>query len=611
MMSDDYEAIVTHSATPLLVLAGPGAGKTYLLADRVSRIVAEDPAAREATTVLTFGKDASEYMRSSLLDQEGDFRLEVELLPSIRTMHSLGFEIVKLKPRQVGLRKTDLEVQDDERIKKLLYRDSALITGSTEDESNEARLCKGRGDCTRSGSLCHICEKYWEIMSKLNRVDFDDQVLFAVRILEANPGILAAYQARCRNLLVDEYQDINAAQFRLIEILSRESREGLFAVGDDAQSIYAFRGADPGFILRFTDDYPAAVAPPLRHSRRSHRSILEPATKVLAEYYPQWAGPYDLEYHVAPGEAPFVWQLPSEMAEAEMVARLARRFVNDRKTVLVLAPKAGFFRLISRALRKWNVAHECPTSLLPRNTLARLTSASILSRWVEHPNDNFITRLGIEELIDHDIDAKVPCASKGPPCSEETIERRITEEKRIALLWESVDREKSLYDAIQEAPAEGVLAPLKEAFAVLLDRHTDFSGEKAGDFARSLARATGGWVQPTRFGQDICTALALLEPVSAAGIGFAQLMTMRRAKGLEADVVIAVGLEDDIIPSPKQDLAEEARLFYVSMTRAREQLYLLHAFRRPRDISFGQAITNKARSRFLDAVGIRSSYKTL
>ena len=609
IMTDAYEAIVTHDVSPLLVLAGPGAGKTFLLADRVARLVSADPEARLRTTVLTFGKDASEHMKSTLLDQEGHFRLRSEALPDISTMHSLGLSIVKIKPRTVGLRKTDLEVQANERVKRLLYRDSALLTGATEAEGKEALECKGRGECTRDGPLCHICAKYWELMSKLNRVDFDDQILMAIRILEGNPDVLADCQSRCANLLVDEYQDINAAQARLIDLLSSESRSGLFAVGDDAQSIYAFRGASPEFILGFSSVYDDAATPPLPYSWRCPPEILEPATKVLEEFYPDWSGPYDLEYHTEPGDSPYVWQLPSEVAEAEAVARLARRYVNERKTVLVLAPKADFFRLIANRLRQWNVAHECPTSLLPRNALRRLESATCVSEWVANPTDSFLARLAIEEIIDHDFSAKVPCADKRPPCSDETIEQRIREETRVASLWDSVDRETCLYEALQAASDEGVLGPLKEVCRRLLDAYGNCSSvDAAGEYAKLLARATGGWVQPARLGGDLCAAARLLSPASAAGTGFAQLMTMRKAKGLEADVVIVVGLEDDVIPSPSRDLAEEARLFYVSMTRAKKHLYLFHAFRRPRSISFGEAITHKTRSRFLDAVGIPSTY---
>jgi len=576
-MDLEYEEIVSKSNAPTLVLAGPGAGKTYLLADRVTCLLA-DGADKTRMTVLAFGKDAAQHMISELVNQEGAFRLTFPTLPAIQTMHSLGFEIVNEKPRDVGLRKTELLVLDDEAVKSLLYRDAGLLSGFSNVESKEAMECKARGDCREDTArpACAVCREYWKIMSKCNRLDFDDQIQFACRILEKNPDLLARYQAQCTYLLVDEYQDINAAQFRMIQLLSANSREGLFVVGDDAQSIYSFRGASPEFILRFDTDFPGAVKPPLLHNRRCHADIIEAANRILIEYYPEWSGPFELQFHSPRSGAPEVWQLPSDRGEAKMVARLARDCIDRKKSLLVLAPKRDFFRLISAELRSWGVAHECPASLLPRNTELRLHSARLFLRWIEHPEDNFATRLVVEELINRGA-AKVPGAGKGQGCSEETIQRRIEEERRIAGLWNSVDRNRSLYEVIGGHDEGGTIDKIKISLARLLEDFASSGSENQSNFMSSLAITMGSWIKPKNFARDICNAMSVLDPPSVAGDGFAQLMTMKKAKGLQADVVIVVGLEDDMMPNPRSDLAEEARLFYVSMTRAREKLFLFQA----------------------------------
>lgn len=610
-MCDLYEEIVSNFNSPTLVLAGPGAGKTYLLSDRVKRLLTKG-ADKTAVTVLAFAKDAVQHMYNELTDRRGNFRLARDSLPRISTMHSLGLQIVNEKPRQVGLRKGGLSVQDDEPVKRLIYRDAALIVGHSDREAEEARRCKEHGDCKEDDekSRCMVCRKYWEIMSKCNRIDFDDQILFACRVLEANHDILARYQACCEHLLVDEYQDINAAQFRLIELLSREHRDGLFVVGDDAQSIYGFRGADPRFILRFTDEFPSARTPSLPYSWRCHANTMDAAVKVITQYYPEWTGPFELEYQSPRGAPPTVWQLPSHSAEAEMTARAARHFINEHKSVLVLAPKKDFFRLISKELRKRRVAHECPVSLLPDPVRSRLMTGRVFLQWVRDPNNSFLTRLVLEELINRGA-AKVTGAGKGKRCKPETLKRRVQEETRIAALWESVSTKRSLYHVVRESGEGGTVATIKDGLSALLDSYKDFKADKRGDFAKQLAVAMGVWVDPSNLAKDICSAMFLLEPTAASGPGFAQLMTMRRAKGLQADIVIIVGLEDDIIPNPISDVGEEARLFYVSMTRAREKLFLFHAYRRPRDISFGEEIKQKKRSRFLNALGIHSEFKNL
>jgi DNA helicase-2/ATP-dependent DNA helicase PcrA len=348
MKKVDYEDIVTNYTQPVLVLAGPGAGKTFLLGDRTKRLL-DAGTDKNSIMLLTFGKDACQNMKDKLLDPKSDFRIPYERLPHVATLHGISFEIVNRKPHIVGLQKTDLVVQSNGDVKKLLFRDAALILGQSESEAIAALKYKQNGEFGGKAdkSLYLICEKYWEIMSKCNYIDFDDQVNFACQILEADDSILEEYQAKCQHLLVDEYQDINAAQFKLIQLLSEQSHKGLFAVGDDAQSIYAFRGANPTYILNFEKNYPNATSPPLQHSRRCPQPIMEDAGRMLKDFYPEWIGPYDLTYHVHSGDNPYIWNVPSDNAEAEWIARIARQAITERKSVLILAPKKEFFPRIS------------------------------------------------------------------------------------------------------------------------------------------------------------------------------------------------------------------------------------------------------------------------
>jgi DNA helicase-2/ATP-dependent DNA helicase PcrA len=281
-----YEEIVTNFSCPTLVKAGPGSGKTTLLADRIKRLLDND-VDENTITVLTYNRDTKKHMVDKLVDKKGEFQIDFKKLPKISTMHALGFNIVKEKPSEVKLRKNNLKVQGYEEVKKLLYRDAALICDLTENDGNEARECKQRGDCRENSEekKCKVCNKYWEIMSKCNYIDFDDQILFACQILEKNPDILTKYQSKAEHLIVDEYQDINAAQFKLIELLSRKSRNNLFVAGDDAQTIYTFRGCDPKFILRFDEDFPGAETPPLLYSHRCHKKTMDDACKILEHYY--------------------------------------------------------------------------------------------------------------------------------------------------------------------------------------------------------------------------------------------------------------------------------------------------------------------------------------
>jgi len=605
----DYEDIVEHFGAPTLVIAGPGAGKTYLLADRIKRLL-DSGVDKDKITVLTFGRDANRHMREELMDPKGKFKIPWDNLPHVSTMHSLGLSIVTEKPRSVKLKKKGLGVQNEEEVKRLLFRDAALILGHTEGDSLDASKCKSCGDCEESPgeAYCEICSKYREIMSKCNYIDFDDQIHFACQVLEKYSDILEKYQAQAEHLLVDEYQDINAAQFKMIELLSKNNRNGLFVVEDDAQSIYAFRGGDPKFILRFEDDFPGAEVTTLDHSRRCHENIMEDSFKVLEKHYLDWTGKPMLEYHNEIGDLPYIWYLPSEITEAKIAASIAHGAVQEKKTVLILVPKKGFFPLLMDTLTKMQVPHNCSIDLLPD----RVGIAKRFIDWVQHPNDNFKTRIVVEDLINKGV-AHVPGADKDKKSTEATIENRIAEETEIARLWESVDKDNDLFSVIKnlENPNK-TLKKIRDALFGLEESYNNFTYDNRGEFAKRLAFITRIWIDPSNMAKDIADVVKLIQTEQPFGSTSAQLLTMRKAKGLEAQVVIIVGLEDDIMPNPKSDnIEEEARLLYVSMTRAMEKLYLFHSYKRPRNISYGQALTEKQRSKFLDALGRDSEFKKL
>ena len=597
-----YDEIVNYKESPLLVLSGPGSGKTYLLADRVTRLLKDF--SKENITVITFGKEASQNMKNMLLDSKENFKLSLSNLPNISTMHSLGNSIVIEKPRDFHLQKKNLKVQNDENIKKLLYRDASYILGFKEDDALEAIECKQKGKCIKNinNKSCKICLKYREIMSKCNYIDFDDQILFAIEILKNNPEILKKYQEKCIHLLVDEYQDINSAQFDLIELLSRESRNGLFVVGDDAQSIYKFRGCNTKYILNFKDYYPTAEVTTLTSCRRCHEKIMNDAFKILESFYPDWSGKPKLEYFIEPDEEPKIFQIPSEKSEARFVAKTALNALRDKKTVLLLVPKKEFIPTLTNELNKWNIPYCCSVNFVPE----RIETIKKIFNWLTNPDDNFNTRVLVEYLINHGI-LKIPGSNKNPKqCKKVTIDNRTNEETKIAKLWSIVKKNNSFFSSLEvEDKEEELIFKLNKVLKDLILLSKNLKGE----FLEYIIGTFNIWNKPEDLKKDIIKITEMLEIKEPQVQCMVKITTMRKAKGLSFDVVIIVGLEDDVVPNPKSNLEEEARLLFVSMTRSRQKLFLIHAFKRPRNISYGEEITDKKRSRFLDILNKKSEWK--
>ena len=185
----------------------------------------------------------------------------------------------------------------------------------------------------------------------------------------------------------------------------------------------------------------------------------------------------------------------------------------------------------------------------------------------------FLTRLVVEELINTGS-AKVPGANKKKLSNPKSLQNRVNVEKKIAKLWEHVDKDKGLYSQIQACEENhGTLAQVREILENLHHAYANFA-ECPGKFARELAVASNIWCDPKKLADDIGEVIRLLTPPSIPTVGTVRLRTMRKAKGLQAQIVIIIGLENDMIPGTATDshLSEQARLFYVSMTRAKETL---------------------------------------
>ena len=430
---------------PILVLAPPGTGKTHQLGLRVKYLLEEGVASPEEIAVITFTTAAARGMREKLRDPK--IGLPPEDLPGIlSTMHSLGYAILLSNPSAAGI-SSECEVLSEDVLRSVLLRDAEQIAGFNAGEWKAVKECRQSGACNRDLALpkCRVCQEYVELLRKCARIDYDDQLLLACQVLTENADVLAEWQAKTKHLLVDEYQDINQAQFELIRLLSLKQREGLFVVGDDDQSIFSFRGGSPQFIRQFEDSFgPEVKIGRLQKSWRCPKHIMIGARAVVTKYYSGSMWKPEPVFDDEPGEAQKILfhELPSEEWEANKVAKIAEEKIR-KHTVIVIIPNRLYFPLLRQALLRHHLSYSY--RVLPSSD--GLIRIARLANWLENPKDSAVLRYVLDLVVkNHDELVRTIASS-----SEGITEKRRLATQRIAGLWSRVNMDSSLYDALRDA----------------------------------------------------------------------------------------------------------------------------------------------------------------
>lgn len=319
---------IHETAGPLLLLAGPGTGKTYSLGKRIKYLVEEKRIPPDNITVITFTNSAARNMRERISDVKLEFFLSHTNQPKlICTMHSLGFKILRENILEIGTDE-NLRVLNPE-MRNILLGDAAQLAGFTRDAGKESADCRQFGTCIPSDKIkCRICEKYKMILRSCSAVDHDEQILLACNLLKEKPDLLEKYRLQCRHLLVDEYQDINEAQFGLIYLLSEGQRDGLFVVGDDDQSIYSWRGGSPEYIRKFREYFGKdAKVEALRKSFRCHKNVLHGAISIVKKYDKNRLPKGEFEFQIEEGPKIKIHNTPSDKREALIIRSIIERVI--------------------------------------------------------------------------------------------------------------------------------------------------------------------------------------------------------------------------------------------------------------------------------------------
>ncbi|MDT0632034.1 ATP-dependent helicase [Rubrivirga litoralis] len=612
---------------PVMIIAGPGSGKTRTLTHRVAVLIAAKKAWPSQILALTFTNKAAREMRARVTDLVGDEAKGMWM----GTFHSVFSRVLRREADKIGFSRnfTIYDSDDTERLlKELMTRYGvdpkrvtprsvrSAISGAKNAQVGPDEYARLAGD-PFTEAAARLYAPYNAALRQANAMDFDDLLGWPIRLFEQHPDVLKEYQRRWRYLHIDEYQDTNRTQYVLAKLLAAEHRN-ICVVGDDAQSIYAFRGADIQNILSFQKDYPEAKTIRLEQNYRSTQRIVRLADAVISGNTKQLDK--TLWTDNSEGDPVILMEALSERDEAQKVERTIRDLRSRSgigwSDVAVLYRTNAQSRSIEEALRRGGIPY-------------RLVGGVSFYQRKEIKDALAYLRLAVNPSDEASLLRVVNTPTRG--IGGKTVDqlRAYATEHRVGL-WQ----------AVQDPGGAGLsarAAKAVEGFGFLVSRFASKAQTAPADeLARELIQETG-LLQSYR-DQNTPEALARLENIHELLNAVAEfaggdpsgeprtlseflqevslvadvdrlgdddnrvtLMTLHASKGLEFKVVFVTGLEEGLFPLAKAaqdptELEEERRLLYVGVTRAEEALYLSYARSRYR---YGDQ-QSSVRSRFLD-----------
>lgn len=614
---------VTAPDGPLLILAGAGSGKTKVLTVKIAYLLKEKNVSPYNILAITFTNKAAAEMRerlSSLCGNDSD-------LMWIKTFHSACLSILRRNSEYLGF-KSGFNIYDDTDSKTLIKEcmknlniDSEKIPVKSclsiiSDAKNKLiypeNFLSFYGDDYLKGIYQRVYYSYTEALKNNNAMDFDDLIMLTVKLLSENVDLLEFYRNKFKYILVDEYQDTNHAQYKLISLLCKEHRN-ICVVGDDDQSIYKFRGADIKNILDFEKEFKEAKVIRLEQNYRSTKYILNAANSVIENNVGRKGkNLWTAENH---GEKVKLYKADNEYAEADFIAgkigELEKNY--SLSDIAVLFRTNNQSRALEERFRIAGIPHKLLSGL---RFYDRKEIKDIMSylRLIVNPDDDIALKRCINE----------PKRGIGKTSLEKASE--IASANGI-----------SLYDTIVNYYESLGRSGLKmREFAVLIDElRQEADTMPIGDFVERVIKKTGYYNSLTltddieskarleNLGELISGAKSFEAVEEGAGLqdyvdsislvsdiddydeeeDSVSMMTIHMAKGLEFPVVFIAGCEDGLFPGERskyeQDgIEEERRLAYVAITRARRELYMTWANQRK---VFGKTEFHKE-SMFIDEI---------
>ncbi|MBS0648457.1 MAG: UvrD-helicase domain-containing protein [Verrucomicrobia bacterium] len=590
------QSAVHHVEGPALIIAGAGSGKTRVVTFRIAHLLSIGIPSDEILAV-TFTNKAAEEMRHRVEKLARNFVLAC-------TFHSLGARILRESIPRLGYNR-DFTIYDEDDTDKLLK--DCLIELNIREEKGFQKTARMQISGAKNslltpeaimkedGTLGTIYQLYQAKLKSYQAVDFDDLLYLPILLFQQCPDVLQMYQKRWSFILIDEYQDTNAAQHTLAKLLAAQ-HQNVFAVGDPDQSIYSWRGANVDNILNFERDFPGAKIITLDQNYRSRSTILNAANGLIKHNISRYEK--NLWSALGPGEKIKLYIAENDHGEAEYVARqILQHHDNFTLNDCVIFYRTNFqSRIFEDMLLKLRIPYTIigGLSFYQRREikdilcLLRMVIAGAdfiaFSRTINLPKRG-LGEAALTKLREAAAASSLPIFDYCHALAERKADLKLNP-RQLDGLTQYVNTILALREMAQERISIATLV----SEAIERSRYNDYlkedpeSYEERRENLAELASKAAEWEQDNpqgtlaNFLEELSLKTTTEEPVSET----VKMMTLHNGKGLEFSVVFLVGMEEDLFPhvnvkESEDALQEERRLCYVGMTRAKEHLYLTAA----------------------------------
>lgn len=625
-LNPEQARAVETTEGPLLILAGAGSGKTKTLTHRIAHLIASNKATEYNILAVTFTNKAAREMRervAGLLGQNPDNR---SFMPFMGTFHSIcvrllrqdgesvsiprNFVIFDESDRQSAIKQASKQLMLDE--KSYPARTLSSIISGAKNELLTAAEFESAGSGPVQRAAAQVYPLYEKILKDAGALDFDDLIARTVHMLQSRPEIRKKWVRQFKYIMIDEYQDTNAAQYKLVKLLTGED-QNIAVVGDDWQSIYSWRGADFRNILRFEKDYQNVAIVKLEQNYRSTKAILDAAHAVITKN--QQRSEKELWTDAGEGKPVDILQVANERAEAEAIVRRVKNAVDARfrtfQDFAVLYRTNAQSRSVEEAFVRFGVPYRIVGG---QRFYDRKEIKDVIAylRLLYQPED----RVSFERIVN------VPTRGIGTKSLQNFYiwqsSQNLSLEQALATvdampsltakakrgLMELADILRTTREILDEAPVPTIIESLLRRidYYTYLDDKTP-QAESRQENVRELISVAKSYQD---LGLDgFLEEVSLVSDVDSMenGANVVTLMTLHAAKGLEFPVVFMTGMEETIFPHSRalydqSEMEEERRLCYVGMTRAKQELYLSYATGR---LLYG-GVQHNPPSRFLSEI---------